>query len=219
MILRWQYSGKALWRLSAGIAVLFLAAAVGRSAPGAAGEPDWQALLQKLQSLDTTKPEAVATLRDVLAEMIRGREAGSHEIELKKELEARTLELGVKTRENEALRAELQALRARPPAAASAVPSAAAAPGKSTSKRTKSALAPAATPPAAANLPAGASPSATAAAAAPTALFGKKGLKKLHRADCVFGSRIPETDRVYFKSVQEAAAAGYEPCKVCKPGG
>jgi hypothetical protein len=59
-------------------------------------------------------------------------------------------------------------------------------------------------------------------AAAPTpattgTLFGKRGLKKVHRAGCVFGERIKGEDRVYFKSMQEAAAAGYEACKICHP--
>jgi Metal binding domain of Ada len=49
-------------------------------------------------------------------------------------------------------------------------------------------------------------------------LFGKRGLKKVHRAGCVFGERIKAEDRVYFKSMQEAAAAGYEACKICRPG-
>jgi hypothetical protein len=59
-----------------------------------------------------------------------------------------------------------------------------------------------------------------ASATAPAgAFFGKRGLKKLHRAGCVFGERIHAEDRIYFKTVQEATAAGYEACKICRPGG
>jgi hypothetical protein len=63
----------------------------------------------------------------------------------------------------------------------------------------------------------GTSPTTNAPAAG--ALFGKRGLKKVHRAGCRFGERIKPEDRIYFKSMQEAAAAGYEACKICKPGG
>jgi Metal binding domain of Ada len=210
-----RFSERVACRLSVGIVVCSLAAAVGWSAPAPAGETDWPALLQKLQRLDTTKPEAVASLRDVLAEMIRGQQAAAKETALKKELEA-------KSKEIEALRAEVQALRAqvpvtsatrayrastrsKPPAGTAAAPATtrpSAAPGAATA-------APAASP----------APSGPATAPAATVFFGKKSLKKVHRADCVFGRRIPEADRVYFKSVQEALAAGYEACKVCKPGG
>lgn len=75
---------------------------------------------------------------------------------------------------------------------------------------------------------AGAQPAAasgTPAAAAGTgdppaagALFAKRGLKKVHRPGCVFGERIHAEDRVFFKSLQEATAAGFEPCKICRPG-
>ena len=51
------------------------------------------------------------------------------------------------------------------------------------------------------------------------AFFGKRGLTKFHRPGCVFGERIRPQDRVYFKIAAEATAAGYEACKICKPGG
>jgi hypothetical protein len=54
-----------------------------------------------------------------------------------------------------------------------------------------------------------------AASAGP--LFGKRGLKKVHRVGCPFGERIRAEDRVFFKTVAEAQAAGYEPCKTCRP--
>jgi methylphosphotriester-DNA--protein-cysteine methyltransferase len=41
----------------------------------------------------------------------------------------------------------------------------------------------------------------------------------VHRAGCVFGERIHTEDRVFFHSMAEAAAAGYEACKICRPGG
>ena len=50
-------------------------------------------------------------------------------------------------------------------------------------------------------------------------LFGKRGLKKVHRAGCIFGERIHAEDRVFFHSMARAAAAGYEACKICRPGG
>lgn len=72
----------------------------------------------------------------------------------------------------------------------------------------------------------GASAARTASGAATTAgttgaqagpLFGKRGLKKYHRAGCTFGERIKAEDRVYFATPAAAQAAGYEPCKVCHP--
>ena len=63
------------------------------------------------------------------------------------------------------------------------------------------------------------SDSAGEIAAGAGAFFGKRGLKKFHRPGCAFGERIHAEDRVYFKTVEEATAAGYEACKICKPGG
>jgi hypothetical protein len=184
MVRRWQCSSQLLYRLSIGIAALSLAAAVGRSAPGAASEPDWQGLQKKIESVDPAKPEALALLRDVVAELIRIQEAKSKELE--------------------ALRAEVQALRAQIPVTTST---------RGYRGATRSA------PASASSAPSSSSPKPQPgnAVAAPTGLFGKVGLTKVHRADCQFGGRIKESDRRYFKSVQEAAAAGYEPCKVCKP--
>jgi hypothetical protein len=53
--------------------------------------------------------------------------------------------------------------------------------------------------------------------AARQAFFAKRGLKKFHRAGCVFGERIKAEDRVGFADVVAAASAGLEPCKVCRP--
>jgi hypothetical protein len=149
---------------------------VAISAPGApsgaasAAVPDWQALLQRLEGLDISKPEAVAELKSAAIELIRLHEAQAKELDL--------------------LRAELQSLRSV------SLP---------TTSRTSRPAAPVAKP--------------QPPAVAPTGLYGKASLKKLHRIECAFGGRIRESERVYFKSVQEAAAAGYEPCKICKPGG
>jgi hypothetical protein len=48
-------------------------------------------------------------------------------------------------------------------------------------------------------------------------LFGKRGLKKVHRPGCPFGERISAETRVHFKSLADAKAAGYDPCKSCRP--
>ena len=65
---------------------------------------------------------------------------------------------------------------------------------------------------------AGAAPAAGAAPSAQTGpLFGKRGLKKYHRAGCTFGERIKNEDRVYFATPAAAQAAGYDACKVCHP--
>lgn len=48
-------------------------------------------------------------------------------------------------------------------------------------------------------------------------LIGKRGLTKVHRADCRFGKRIVPETMVRFHSIEEAARQGYTPCKVCQP--
>src|SRR5581483_8234396 len=45
--------------------------------------------------------------------------------------------------------------------------------------------------------------------------FARRGLRKFHRAGCVFGERIRPDDRVGYPSAAAALAAGLEPCKVC----
>jgi len=47
--------------------------------------------------------------------------------------------------------------------------------------------------------------------------FARRGLRKFHRAGCVFGERIRPDDRVGYPSAAAALAAGLEPCKVCRP--
>lgn len=47
--------------------------------------------------------------------------------------------------------------------------------------------------------------------------FARRGLRKFHRAGCVFGERIRADDRVGYPSAAAAVAAGLEPCKVCRP--
>jgi len=38
-----------------------------------------------------------------------------------------------------------------------------------------------------------------------------------HKSDCAWVSRIPETERAYFKHVAEAREQGYMTCPVCEP--
>jgi hypothetical protein len=201
MIRRWQYSSHMLYRLSIGIAAVLLMAAgwyavpAGAAAPAApptaapttdAPPPESQALLRALESLDPSKPETVAVLKDAVAQLFRRCDAQQKEIE--------------------ALRAELQTLRAAP----STTPSSST--RRRTSKPTASSSSPTATSPRTA--------SSTAAANSQTPFFAKTGGKsKVHRTGCMFGERIKESDRVYFKTLDEATKAGYEACKVCKPGG
>lgn len=49
------------------------------------------------------------------------------------------------------------------------------------------------------------------------AYVGNKTSRKVHRADCQWGEKTSPGKRVYFKSWEEAQAAGYVPCKICKP--
>jgi hypothetical protein len=63
-----------------------------------------------------------------------------------------------------------------------------------------------------------AAPKAAPGTARPSVpLFGKRGLTKVHRADCRFGKNILEDTRIEFKSCDEAARQGYSPCRVCQP--
>ena len=38
-----------------------------------------------------------------------------------------------------------------------------------------------------------------------------------HKSDCAWVSRIPETERTYFKHVADAREQGYATCPVCEP--
>jgi methylphosphotriester-DNA--protein-cysteine methyltransferase len=58
-------------------------------------------------------------------------------------------------------------------------------------------------------------PASEAVSTAP--FIGHKGTKKLHRSDCQYGSKISARNRVYFNTYPEAIAAGYIPCRTCKP--
>jgi hypothetical protein len=165
-----------------------------RAAPA---DPDaaLKRLADETEQIKPSAPDAVARLKSVVRELI--------------DLER-------------AQRREIAALRAAPAARTTA----------STSRRRsrkKSAPAAAATLPVTTSQTSSVSTTAAPSevggaiqAAAPTqaatgTLFGKRGLKKVHRAGCVFGERIKAEDRVYFKSMQAAAAAGYEACKICHP--
>ena len=46
---------------------------------------------------------------------------------------------------------------------------------------------------------------------------GSKNSNKYHYPTCRAAQRIKPGNLVTFKSAQEAKAAGYVPCKVCKP--
>ena len=59
-------------------------------------------------------------------------------------------------------------------------------------------------------------PERPAAAASAGAFIGHKEKKKVHRAECRWAQKMSEKNRAYFNTYQEAAAAGYSPCKTCK---
>jgi len=46
---------------------------------------------------------------------------------------------------------------------------------------------------------------------------GSKNSDKYHYPDCSGASKIKEANKVWFKNQAEAVAAGYVPCKICKP--
>jgi hypothetical protein len=58
---------------------------------------------------------------------------------------------------------------------------------------------------------------ATGESAPSAPFFARRGLRKFHRAGCVFGERVRAEDRVGYPSAAAALAAGLEPCKVCRP--
>lgn len=47
--------------------------------------------------------------------------------------------------------------------------------------------------------------------------FGIASSMKVHRADCRWTKNTAEKHKIYFKSYAEAKAAGYSPCKLCRP--
>ncbi|MCX6355060.1 MAG: hypothetical protein NTZ78_09190 [Candidatus Aureabacteria bacterium] len=59
-------------------------------------------------------------------------------------------------------------------------------------------------------------PSRLSAIAGPR-FIGNKGSRKVHRASCEWGQKISPGKRIYFNSYEEAKAAGYIPCRTCKP--
>lgn len=46
---------------------------------------------------------------------------------------------------------------------------------------------------------------------------GSKNSTKYHYTWCKWAQKVKPSNRVVFNSAQEAQAAGYIPCKVCKP--
>jgi hypothetical protein len=49
-------------------------------------------------------------------------------------------------------------------------------------------------------------------------LIGNKESMKVHRPGCKYAEKMSESKKVTFKTLEEAEAAGYKPCGVCKPG-
>ena len=47
--------------------------------------------------------------------------------------------------------------------------------------------------------------------------IGNANSGKFHYADCSSANKMNPNNRVYFNSREEAVAAGYVPCKRCKP--
>lgn len=59
--------------------------------------------------------------------------------------------------------------------------------------------------------------SGTGATAAPAKYIGNANSKKFHRPDCEWAAKIAPKNRVEFATREAAIAAGYAPCKVCRP--
>lgn len=47
--------------------------------------------------------------------------------------------------------------------------------------------------------------------------WGSKQTNKYHNPSCRWAQKIKPSNLVKFQTTQEAAKAGYVPCKVCKP--
>lgn len=45
----------------------------------------------------------------------------------------------------------------------------------------------------------------------------QRGSRLFHKSDCAWVSRIPETERAYFKHLADAREQGYMTCPVCEP--
>jgi methylphosphotriester-DNA--protein-cysteine methyltransferase len=56
-------------------------------------------------------------------------------------------------------------------------------------------------------------------AAANAHFVGSKNSDKYHDPSCEWAQKISPQNLVAFEDAEEAAVAGYVPCKVCKPGG
>jgi hypothetical protein len=162
------------------------------SASPSVADPDTilHRLADEMAQLDPSSPDAPARLRTALRDLI-----------------------GVE----QATRRELAALRAEVTALRTAVSRRAAVPAsrRRTASEVPSAAGPSPVSGGAARPKFVAGSAPVAAAAGP--LFGKRGLKKVHRSGCSFGERIRAEDRVTFSTMQDAVAAGYEACKVCRP--
>ncbi|MDL1892466.1 hypothetical protein FBQ87_06190 [Sphingobacteriales bacterium CHB3] len=50
-------------------------------------------------------------------------------------------------------------------------------------------------------------------------VVGNRNSKKYHKPACGWGQKISPSNLVMFQNVDEALAAGYVPCKVCRPSG
>ncbi len=48
--------------------------------------------------------------------------------------------------------------------------------------------------------------------------MSSKNKKLFHKPDCSSAKRITEINAVYFKTAEQATAAGKKPCSRCKPG-
>jgi micrococcal nuclease len=46
---------------------------------------------------------------------------------------------------------------------------------------------------------------------------GSAGSGKFHKLSCEWGKKIPNSNRIYFKTREEALKQDYKPCKVCNP--
>jgi methylphosphotriester-DNA--protein-cysteine methyltransferase len=46
----------------------------------------------------------------------------------------------------------------------------------------------------------------------------ERGSDLFHRGDCVYARKIEDADKIFFRSYEDAIAAGNKPCKSCIPG-
>lgn len=52
----------------------------------------------------------------------------------------------------------------------------------------------------------------------PQPFVASKKSSKYHKESCTWAQKISYQNKIVFKNADEATAAGYIPCKVCKPG-